>query len=91
MDKKFNKVVELISTVFTSQDINPEPLFQELESLKQEILNKINQKSFSTTFDTEESDIMALNFQLENLQQIYIQNKIKLRLYQESLSLITRN
>ena len=88
MEQRLNRIAEMISSVVASQDLNPKPVLYELDILKQEIIDRLNQISYKENFENIENNTVELEERLTELQNTYTQNKIKLRLYQESLTLI---
>ena len=84
MEKKLNNICEMITKTVVSADMNPEALFTELDSLKKDLITSFRQNPDSI-FENNDVKIEQATVKLQNLKKVYIENKIKLRLLQESL------
>ena len=74
----------MITKTVVSADMNPEALFTELDSLKKDLITSFRQNPDSI-FENNDVKIEQATVKLQNLKKVYIENKIKLRLLQESL------
>ena len=78
MEQRLNRIAEMISSVVASQDPNRNPVLEELDILKQEIINRLDQISYNENFENIENNTVELGERLIELQNTYTQNKIKL-------------
>lgn len=87
LESKLNAINDMITATVTSQDLNCEGLFRELDILKDEIKKGYIDSPFMDVNDNAES-ILKLEEDAAGLRKVAAENKIKLRLYRESLSLL---
>lgn len=86
MEKKIGEIVELITTTAISSDINPDRIYFELDCLKDELLKNYNNNV--SEINESNINISELEQKLQNLIETFNENKVKLRCYQESLTII---
>ncbi|OMJ92042.1 hypothetical protein SteCoe_5244 [Stentor coeruleus] len=87
LESKLNAINDMIMVTITNQDLNCENLFRELDVLKDEIKKNYIDSPFMDVNDNAES-VGKLEEEAAELRKIAAENKIKLRLYRESLSLL---
>ena len=87
MEKRLNRVLEMISNMMTSAEIDQTEVLAELDLLKAQMVESLISNSYLDEKDPNEETGDLLE-KLQELQGIYIENKVNLQNFQESLSLI---
>ena len=87
MEKKLNKIAEMISQTILSQQLNPDAVYHELDLLEVDILS-LQRSTHIKQFEEFGMNVLDLKESLSKLQEKYTQNKVNLRLYQESLNFL---
>lgn len=84
---RLNRVLEMISNMMASAEIDQTEVLAELDLLKAQMVESLISNSYLDEKDSNEKTEDLLE-KLQGLQGIYIENKVNLQNFQESLSLI---